>query len=221
MIGVLEVHSMRKEYVRMYNSRIDDYEDNVVYILNCTDTKKDKYEAKIYEEHGDCPSGWCAASWGYINYSKVDSFVGNTHMPIKKLMFVANEKEGTDVQNDIFTVDYDGGDYWYPCGFVEMHEELFKETPRLKEKRPVWIFKGHSGLGKSYLAGIINDSQRNKTVYETDAHSELEKINEDIIVLGNKYDYSVADVESMIQGEHETIVVDFSKYKEREISRGE
>ena len=47
------------------------------------------------------------------------------------------------------------------------------------------------------------------------------KINEDIIVLGNKYDYSVTDVESMIQGEHETIVVDFSEYKEREISRGE
>lgn len=79
------------------------------------------------------------------------------------------------------------------------------------DKRPVWIFKGDSGLGKSYIAGIIANSDRAKTVYETDAHEELETIEADIIVVGNKYDHSLEKIESKIKGEHEIIYVDFSK----------
>ena len=72
------------------------------------------------------------------------------------------------------------------------------------DKRPVWIFKGNSGLGKSYLAGIIANSNRVKAVYETDAHKEL-----DTIVVGNKYKHSLEEIESKIKGEHEIIYVDF------------
>lgn len=79
------------------------------------------------------------------------------------------------------------------------------------DKRPVWIFKGDSGLGKSYIAGIIANSDRAKTVYETDAHEELDTIEADIIVVGNKYEYSFEEIESKIKGEHEIIYVDFSK----------
>ena len=79
------------------------------------------------------------------------------------------------------------------------------------DKRPVWIFKGDSGLGKSYIAGIIANSDRAKTVYETDAHEELDTIEADIIVVGNKYEHSFEEIESKIKGEHEIIYVDFSK----------
>lgn len=79
------------------------------------------------------------------------------------------------------------------------------------DKRPVWIFKGDSGLGKSYIAGIIANSDRVKTVYETDAHEKLDTIEADIIVVGNKYEHSFEEIESKIKGEHEIIYVDFSK----------
>ena len=75
----------------------------------------------------------------------------------------------------------------------------------------VWIFKGDSGLGKSYIAGIIANSDRAKTVYETDTHEELDTIEADIIVIGNKYNHSLEEIESKIKGEHEIIYVDFSK----------
>ena len=115
------------------------------------------------------------------------------------------------MDNEIFGIDYDGGDNYYPSGYAQIDKELFEETIRNQEKRPVWIFKGDSALGKSYLAGIIANSDRMKTVYGTDAHESLDKIHEDIIVIGNKYPYSVEDVEKYIESEYEIILVDFSK----------
>ena len=50
-----------------------------------------------------------------------------------------------------------------------------------------------------------------KTVYETDAHEKLDTIEADIIVVGNKYNHSLEEIESKIKGEHEIIYVDFSK----------
>ena len=174
-------------------------------------------EVRLYTLYGDCYSGWCSASWGIGTIIPVDSFVGITHKPIKKLEFEIDEDSLNDngkicyTENDIFEVNYDGYESWYPCGEVNVNMDLFKEINRSKEKRPVWIFKGDSALGKSYLAGIIANSGREKSVYETDAHEELDDIHEDIVVIGNKYKHSVEDVESHILGEHETILVDFSK----------
>lgn len=116
-----------------------------------------------------------------------------------------------NAENDVFYVDDSGDDCWYPSGGVGITEELFTETNRMMDKRPVWIFKGDSGLGKSYIAGIIANSDRAKTVYETDTHEELDTIEADIIVVGNKYDHSLEEIESKIKGEHEIIYVDFSK----------
>ena len=154
---------------------------------------------------------------GHCEVRRVDSFIGSTHKPIKDLSFEIETKEGNfkdtidDVKNDIFYVDDDGGDPWYPNGDVGITKELFTETNRAMDKRPVWIFKGDSGLGKSYIAGIIANSDRAKTVYETDAHEKLGTIEADIIVVGNKYEHSFEEIESKIKGEHEIIYVDFSK----------
>ena len=212
------VNSLRIEKTMTYNDRNWEYEDNEIYVLNCTSNMGNKYEVRLWTINGDCCSGWCGASWGYGNIRRVESFIGMTHKPIKKLEFELNINSDTKemdlpeaIDNEIFGIDYDGGDYYYASGYAQVDMELFEETVRNKEKRPVWIFKGDSALGKSYLAGIIANSDSMKTVYETDAHESLDKIHEDIIVVGNKYSYSVEEIEKYIEGEHEIILVDFSK----------
>lgn len=213
----LKVHSLRIEHIRTYNNRDDKFEDNSKYILNCISENHLKYEVSLWTEYGDCPSGWCSASWGHCEVKHVDSFIGSTHKPIKDLSFEIGTKEGDfgdtiyNAENDIFHVDGYGDDYWYPNGDAGITEELFIETDRVMDKRPVWIFEGDSGLGKSYIAGIIANSDRAKTVYETDAHEELDTIEADIIVVGNKYNHPLEEIESKIKGEHEIIYVDFSK----------
>ena len=212
------VYSLRIEKIRTYNDREGSYEDNKVYVLNCIDTRsKTKYEVRLWEIYGNCYSGYCKASWAYIEFHKVDSFIGMTHKPIKELEFTLLFDEygiANEIKNDIFYY-FNGGDQWYPAGVVEFNEELFEPINRNMEKRPVWVFRGDSALGKSYLSGIIaNSDRKGLSVYETDAHEELTEINDNIVVIGNKYNYSIEDIEKHIAGEHETILVDFSKLED-------
>jgi len=212
-----KIKSLRIEKTMTYNDRDDRYEDNNIYILNCISNIGKKYELRLWTIYGDCYSGWCGSSWGNNILKEVDTFVGMTHKPIKELEFDLDidtnvkEIELPDMDNDIFSISYDGNDFYYPNGYAHLNENLFIEINRNKEKRPVWIFKGDSALGKSYLAGIIANSDRMKTVYETDAHETLDKIHEDIIVIGNKYSYTVEEIKEYIEGDFEIILVDFSK----------
>ena len=213
---LFHIKSLRVEKIRTFDDREEEYENNLLYVLNCISEIGTTYELRLWTEHGDCYSGWCSASWAHADLIRVDSFIGMTHKPIKELTFkldadVIKDGKLPVMDNDIFTIT-DIGNYYYPDGEVEVNMNLFEEINRSKEKRPVWIFKGDSALGKSYLAGIIANSDRMKTVYETDAHEELTDIShEDIIVIGNKYNYSVEDVIHHIQGDFEPIIVDFSK----------
>lgn len=214
----LKVHSLRAEHIRTYNNRECENEDNINYVLNCISDNNQKYEISLWTEYGDCYSGWCAASWGHGEIRKVKSFIGMTHKPIRELTFefdidrrIKSEVILKDIKNDIFYINYEDGDDWYPSGSAGITEELFVETNRNMHKRPVWIFRGDSALGKSYLSGIIQNSDRMKIVYETDAHEELEDIDADIIVVGNKYNHSIEEITQKIKGEHEIILVDFSK----------
>ena len=68
--------------------------------------------------------------------------------------------------------------------------ENFYETGRGFKKVPVWIFMGESNLGKSFLA-----HQLNMSIFETDSYDVLPNLIEsDIIVLGNKYRYTLQDI---------------------------
>jgi len=214
----LKVKYMRIEKKLTYNDREDNYDDNVLYILNCVEHGKyegSKYEITLWTEYGDCYSGWCAASFGHGYIKKVSSFAGVTHVPISDLYFDLDilidlgEKEINDVENNIFSLDSNGGDYYYPGGSATVNMELFKEINRNKEKRPVWVFIGDSVAGKSYLSTIIANGDYHKSVYETDAHENIDQISDDIIVIGNKYPYTLEDIKSHIIGEHEVILVDF------------
>ena len=215
-----KVKSLRVEHIRTYNDRYDEYEDNEKYVLNCVTDGKVKYEVSLLEEYGDCPSGWTVASWVYMTVKKVDNFIGVTHLPLRQLQFSLpsslqqyDSGADEDISNEVFTIT-DIGDRWYPCGECNVNMDLFKETSRAKEKRPVWIFKGASGLGESYLAGIIGRVKECDNIYETDSSEILENIEHaDIIVIGNKYNHTVEDVLPHIQGEIEPILVDFTAIK--------
>lgn len=211
----LKIKSLRVEKKLTYNDRAEDYDDNLIYVLNCVEYNKswegNYYEIILWTEYGDCCSGWCPASWGIGKINKVNMFSGMTHRPKDELVFELDIdlELFEDMQNNIFSLDKDGGDCWYPCGSASVNMFLFEEINRNKKKRPVWIFKGDSASGKSYLSTLILNGNNEKSIYETDAHEVLCRISEDIIVLGNKYDYTVEDIEEFIIGEHETILVDF------------
>lgn len=216
----LVVESLRVEKFReAVYSDFDDTIDNERYILNCHSEKStvEKYEVILYEENGECFSGYTNASWGHIVAKKVNKFAGITHAIKDKNIDMSfsipidclDKNNDNDITNNIFTVDYNGDDSYYPSGLVDVNMDLFKPTPRYMETRPVWIFKGDSCLGKSYLSTLVLESSE-LTKYETDSDKELpDELYQDIIVIGNKYNFSIDDIENKIVGEHKSIIVDF------------
>ena len=76
-------------------------------------------------------------------------------------------------------------------------------------KRPVFIFYGNSCLCKSHIAALTG-----KTVYETDINRTLpDVISTDIIVVGNRTNFDIKDVEDRVFMKEmcEIIKVSFSK----------
>jgi hypothetical protein len=124
-------------------------------------------------------------------------------------LIIDDFNENSDyINNEVFTYNFDGGDSYYPWGSYSVNMELFKETPRHKSERPVWIFKGDSNLGKSFIASKLNEL----TTYETDSNEKLPNvITEDVIVLGNKYNHNLEDIKDKIFGEYELILVNFEE----------
>lgn len=115
--------------------------------------------------------------------------------------------------SDIIKVSNYGGDQYYPTGYMEYNLDKFSQPVREFNTVPVWIFKGDSGVGKTFLSSMIKDDM---IVFETDDHTELpDDIVADIVVIGNRYrterDITVYDIEKRLNFEHTTIVVDFNK----------
>ena len=74
-------------------------------------------------------------------------------------------------------------------------------------ERPVWIFEGSSGLGKSSLAAMSGEK-----VFETDSVKKLpEQIWADIVVIGNKRGFSVETIKQCLPRGTRPIVVHFSE----------
>ncbi|MEG2786415.1 MAG: hypothetical protein RR942_01250 [Romboutsia sp.] len=193
-----EGHNCDFEYGRI----IDDKHTLLTIDIN---TNK-KYEIEFTYEEGECGSGWCTASWAYMKVKEVNNFRGYTHKPITKIYFNNFTGEEEEFDGELVSFSEDGGDAYYPHGYYEINMNLFKSNERYKNKRPVWIFKGKSTVGKSFIAGNLKDLN----VYETDFMDHLPReIEEDIIVLGNKYSFSIEEIDSKILGEHELHIVDF------------
>lgn len=118
------------------------------------------------------------------------------------------------------TSNYDGNDYfiiyendcrWYPNANIQIKFDNWIDTKRGKDKKQIYIFKGPSAIGKSYIANSTN-----LEVFETDGRplNEL-NISFDIIVVGNKHGYTTRNIISEFKEDNlkniEFILVGFKK----------
>ena len=190
------------------------------YVLMCEDIYHidkygeeyhNKYEITLRSEYGMCGSGWTTASYGFVYIEPVNNFRPWNYKPKQRIILEnisIKEMNYSDFSCEYFQWSYDGGDEYYPTGYVEVNMACFEELPRNMKKRPVWIFKGCSGLGKTSLAIQLE----NEDVYDTDISSKLpECITESVVVLGNKYGHTLEDIKTRLFGNPEIILVDFSK----------
>ena len=180
------------------------------HILSFLSSLGKKYEIHLWETDGICYSGWTQASWGEMEVKEVEKFRPFTHIPKTQMRWPNIEyfsfRENGYLDLDLFSVHIDNGCQYYPSGWYSVNMDFFKETSRVKHKRPVWIFKGPSAVGKSYLANHLQDI----TVYETDSQCYLPNtITASVIVLGNKYDYTVKEVKKRLPENVEVHVVKF------------
>lgn len=92
---------------------------------------------------------------------------------------------------------------------MNLCEEMFEKTPRMMEKRPVWIFAGGSGLGKSTIGRFLE--LQGKVIYETDSDQKLPNlIMADVIVAGNRNkSLTIDDICARLPDEVEPIFVEF------------
>lgn len=207
---------------------VEKYIGNVVYGHNCNfetvqeelekfhifcreEETGDLYKVSLWETYGECGSGWTTATYGNYTITKVEHIEPFTHRPIDsdirfKIGYASDRAyQSEDVGNGVFFCSEDGGDPYYPSGGVNVNMELFKPLARAMEKRPVYVFYGGSGLGKSTLAGKTGCS-----VFETDAVDILpDEITADIVVVGNRSGFSLEDVVGRIPEDARVIKVNF------------
>ena len=184
------------------------------HLLYFKDTMSRKYHQFVFSlEYTYCGSGYCGAIIAHLHKSIVKSmpsllFKPKTEILISEDFLVEDYEAEKELKNEVFKFSHVGSDAYYPSGYYEINMELFCKNKRAKEKRLVWILKGVSGAGKSFLA-----HKTDRTVFETDDHYELpETIVEDVVVLGNKYPHSLEDVYKRLFGDPEVYVVDFTEY---------
>jgi hypothetical protein len=194
---------------------IEDKSLDTKYIFYMIEEKKGayverKYQIEVYELDTMCPSGYTEATYGCCEVKRVYEFGDIHYTPKMEFIIEVEERDyNEDISNEIFDICVYGGDGYYPNGHINVNLDLFVPTIRYQETRPVWIFRGTSHSGKSYLAHQFS----NKEIYETDSNEELpEAIYADVIVLGNKYAFDIKVIEDRIFGEHELIVVEFGKW---------
>ena len=219
--------------VNVIGLRIEKYIGKEVSGHNCDFTYKDaifdkhvicgikedgtKIETSLSQTEDICGSGWTTATYGNIDIKIVNKFNGFGYVPINPIFYdedINIPKEDDECYGDkdvidkgVFVCSIYGEDLYYPSGYVKVKMELFKKTVRVHDKRPVWIFKGDSNAGKSFLSSKLKDLK----IYETDINNELlEVITQDVIILGNKYSHTINDIDKRILGEHNLIVVDFN-----------
>lgn len=228
-----DVLGYRKEY-KVENDGCSNYE-NTEIIVSLKHNEK-YFELSIFEDFEDTGCG--TNSYGHAVFERVVK--PNITAKIKKPMKIQLPKESYDVEllkmtpkdtpicvltqgelkiDDLLEVSYNDGDIYYPLGYVIFNYDKFEE-PNIRQfnSRPVWIFKGDSGAGKSYLASLLERIKL--TVFETDSLpssnlNTIDVITSDIIVIGNRYDISVEEIKKCVF-EYENvnfIEVDFTKAK--------
>ena len=208
------------------------------YHLYLRDIKSnEKFDFCFWTTEGECGSGWCTATYGeiYIKRLKKDEAIQfNYRYNNDQKTVIADIEEDSESKGffkvsdtadlEIFEIkdsdnnviafcNFYGFDFYYPSGSATVNDTFFIEIPRNNNnKRPVFIFNGESALYKSTLA---NNTSYN--VYETDKSKELpEYIDEDIIVIGKRFEFTIEEVVKRIRDTEnaDVIICDFRRYGE-------
>ena len=162
--------------------------------MNAQNGKYNLYEVYLSKEYGICGSGWTTATWGSLKVKKVKKFKGYNLIPKDPNLHIDFDPTDycSDEANELFTVNHTCGDFYYPSGWYSIEGSILKKSSRYKSKRPVFVFQGPSAIGKTTLASKFNDNVR---IFETDGYDKLpNKIIADVIVLGNKHNYTKQDL---------------------------
>lgn len=205
------------------NNRLDGH--------NCTFVNKqfqdEKYEIVVLygsqlvqltcsTSHGQCGSGWTTATWGRIEWKRVNE-VGSLHFtPIEytELSFNLYSIPNT-ITNSLFEYSGYGFDDYYPSGYFNIEMDAWRTTGRKPEKPMVHLFHGDNASGKSTLASLTN-----KSVVESDSFDSGDKfidsipmnkpMGDVILVVGGKHQIDLDTVVAILE-EHNTVVkVNFS-----------
>lgn len=182
-------------YNNEWKEAFEEFDKHIIYGL-LSDNRMLEIEIRLEIEA--CPSDKTTFSFGIIKTKEIYKKPYYTHIPIIPLEIEDIQPCVTgDINNDVFSTH----------GGYTVNMELFKAIKKIKMVRPVWLFRGKSNLGKSFLSSNLC----NMDTYETDSNDKLPNvIIANIIVLGNKHIFSIDEVRSRIFGEYELIVVDFN-----------
>lgn len=183
------------------------------YVLFLRNEVGSFYELSLEESYGECGSGWTTASWGHAQLERVYHIGPFGYKPKQIYTFELEEKNGKfdteEYVGNVFSFSYDGGDKWYPSGWANVDLDKFEKLPRCMDSRPVWIFKGGSGLGKTSIAYALMKDDFD--IFETDSCDALpDVITADVVVVGNRKQYSIDDIKERLFGEPKVIIVNFN-----------
>ena len=204
----MKVHHYIGEFLDGHNCNFKEYKEPMEEYIICMSKDDKKYELSLKEVNGQCYSGWSTATWGESIIKEVVNFGAITHVPKKDINKVINLsnchdspteyfKTGEVYECDFFYFNIDGGDDYYPSGSAYAKLDAFEATNRGFDKTPVWVFKGDSNLGKSFLAHKLKDMK----IYETDCSDVLpELLGYNVIVLGNKHNFTLEEIKGKLPG---------------------
>lgn len=202
-----------------------------------SDSYTDRFMFQAWTDYTDCSSGYCSATIGNCS----EPVIVDSDQPIGTLHFVPkipisvyhtqcdgednfiDEKWVTESGIPMFTISYNGGDSYYPAGYVSFNTDLFTKTirslsvvkqPSLSTEsisypkrsddneisdigRQLYVFYGPSCVGKSFLGARLNEL----CVYETDQTDELPNniVDYHVIVVGNRVKNHLAKVKEALK----------------------
>lgn len=228
-----EILGYRSEYYHYNNCETDCLNEQLVIVIKRAIYDNFIYELKFSEEEEDL--GFVFNNYGYATIERVTKpiYTARLKEPLNiSLPKVINGISLEDItvkhypislfdENDYFEIpgiikaSGSGEDEWYPQGYIEFNRERFEEpNKRQIYKKPIWIFKGDSGAGKTYLSALLEIMEMK--VFETDSikgDDITDPIKADIIVIGNKHGFKIDYVKEHVanRDDIEFIEVDFNK----------
>lgn len=89
------------------------------------ETNNKIYLVELFSEEGRCPSGWTTASWGHNDFSEYTCALPKVLIKPKKNISIMYTDD-INCFNEVFECNYNGGDSWYPRGYIKINRDLFK-----------------------------------------------------------------------------------------------